>query len=512
MEGHSSSKEQTGGTGNESTKGDQCTYIFCRAAHTAALNDYLLVVRVTIDMLPDVALLRVFDLYMDEDQIEAWQMLVHVCREWRDLVFGSPRRLDLRLLCTDSTTVREMLDVWPLLPIVVRAKRLRSSKLDNVIAALEQSNRICQLELYLPLQSSDQEQILAAMQRPFPALTNLQLHWFFRGHQIIWVDPESFLGGFAPNLRTLVLDSIQFPVSPKLLLSATHLVDLHLRRNFLSPEDMLPAFSALTRLKKLNIESSSNTVRKSLRPPQPTRTLLPVLTKFQFKGFDEYLEDLVARVDAPLLDHLDITFLDKPTSDYPQLIQLISRTPKFKAQDRARVVFDDYDVWVTLSQTFNGRLSLRLSDNSSDWQLWSLAPVCKTSFPRSLILAVEYLYLFGPSLECVRYNPWGNREWLKIFHPFAAVKSLYISYSFAPTIAYSLEELIGERVGEVLPALETLFIEESYLLEKEIKEAIGRFIAARQLAGRTIAVCRWEDVKDVWKDEFGDTYPYLDCF
>lgn len=34
--------------------------------------------RVTIETLPDVALLEIFDFYTDEDQIEAWHTLVHL--------------------------------------------------------------------------------------------------------------------------------------------------------------------------------------------------------------------------------------------------------------------------------------------------------------------------------------------------------------------------------------------------------------------------------------------------
>ena len=59
------------------------------------------------------------DLYHQFKEIEAWHTLVHVCRKWRNIVFGSPRRLDLRLYCTEKTPVRKTLEVWPLLPIVV---------------------------------------------------------------------------------------------------------------------------------------------------------------------------------------------------------------------------------------------------------------------------------------------------------------------------------------------------------------------------------------------------------
>jgi hypothetical protein len=44
---------------------------------------------------------------------------------------------------------------------------------DNVIAALGQSNRVCEVDLGLA--SWQLEEILAAMQVPFPELTDLQL-------------------------------------------------------------------------------------------------------------------------------------------------------------------------------------------------------------------------------------------------------------------------------------------------------------------------------------------------
>ena len=59
---------------------------------------------IPIEMLPDEALLSIFDFYVgfyaDKDPptkggIERWQSLVHVCRRWRSIVFGSPRRLNL---------------------------------------------------------------------------------------------------------------------------------------------------------------------------------------------------------------------------------------------------------------------------------------------------------------------------------------------------------------------------------------------------------------------------------
>jgi hypothetical protein len=60
--------------------------------------------RMTIDALPDDLLLEVFSLcvHNEEADEDEWQMLVHICHRWRCLVFASPRRLNLRLLCTQN--------------------------------------------------------------------------------------------------------------------------------------------------------------------------------------------------------------------------------------------------------------------------------------------------------------------------------------------------------------------------------------------------------------------------
>ena len=97
-----------------------------------------------IDVLPDDVLLEIFDFYVVDMSLsyggkmgtEAWQSLVHVCRRWRNLVFRSPRRLNLQLYFTPKTPAKDTLDVWPALPLIVRGETALSSGTDNVIAAL----------------------------------------------------------------------------------------------------------------------------------------------------------------------------------------------------------------------------------------------------------------------------------------------------------------------------------------------------------------------------------------
>ena len=456
--------------------------------------DWCNVARVTIDMLPDVALLEIFYFYLDEEEIESWQTLVHVCRNWRIVVFGSPHRLGLRLRCSTSTPVREMLDVWPLLPIVIIAYDEKWG-MDNILAALKHNDRICELKLFVA--NSQMEEVLATIRQPFPALACLELGPNFYETKVATV-PASFLGGSAPRLRTLYLESISFPGLQKLLSSATHLVCLDLRSiphsGYISPDAMVTILSILTRLEVLLIGFASYRTspnQRSRRPP--TRTLLPVLTKLWFRCTGEYFEDFVARINAPLLGDLTTFFFDQVMFSTPQLGEFISRTPKFKRHDKARVVFSYGHVSVILSQTSEGTLMLAILRKQCDWQLSFLAAqICSLSFPHAF-LTVEHLYIQGKIPECYWEDGIESSHWLDLLRPYIAVKDLYLSQELVPHIAPVLQQLVGERVTEVLPGLQALFLEEPFP-SGPVQEGIGQFVAARQLAGQPIGISCWKCV------------------
>jgi hypothetical protein len=154
--------------------------------------------------------------------------------------------------------------------------------------------------------------------------------------------------------------------------------------------------------------------------------------------------------------------------------------------------FFDAKVRVRLLQKSKGgsRLSLGLlgvSCNQSDWRLSILAQVFRSTFPQALISMVERLYIIDVQF-CAWRDNMENIRWLELLHPFTAVKDLYISRVFARRIAPALQGLIRERVTEVLPALQTLFLEGTH----PVQEAIGKFVAERQLAGHPVAISRWE--------------------
>ena len=76
--------------------------------------------------------------------------MAHVsCRRWRQIIFASPRRLVLQLLCKHETLVRKNLGIWPAIHIIMLYRSgIWPSHDDNVIAALEHPYHVCRVTLY----------------------------------------------------------------------------------------------------------------------------------------------------------------------------------------------------------------------------------------------------------------------------------------------------------------------------------------------------------------------------
>jgi hypothetical protein len=354
-------------------------------------------------------------------EIEKWQRLVHVCRRWRRVVFGSPHRLNLRLVCTSDTPASDTLDVWPSLPLLIRDSDHPTEDVDDIIAVLERSNRVVKINLY-NIDGLELGNVLAAMQVPFPELTYLLLRSSDGNLGMVSVLPDSFLGGSAPRLQFLQLTRIPFPGLPKLLLSATHLVDLHLlnipHSGYISPEAIVAVLSTLTSLERLSLEFESPRSRPdwaNRRLPPPTRSVLPVLTYFWFKGVCEYLEDVVTRIDAPRLNKLEITFFNQIVFDMPQFTQFISRSPKLETFEKAIVVFSKYTATVNLSSqtTGYGMLNMAISCRELDWQVSSMEQVCTLCLPPLSMLEDLYIYE-RPYSQPVWKDNIENTLWLEL--------------------------------------------------------------------------------------------------
>ena len=456
---------------------------------------------ISIDALPDDVLLAIFNSHLYEiisieDRTWAWQSLVHVCRRWRSIIFASPRHLDLRLVCTASTPARDRLDVWPALPLIIECYgAYRIVSVDNIIAVLERSDRVCQIGLW-NVPSSDLEILLAAMQQPFPVLAEMLL----RSDETVRVVPDSFLGGFAPRLRFLQFNNIPFPGLPKLLLSATYLDHLYLdgipHSGYISPEAMVTALSSLTSLEYLKLQFQSPRScpdQASRRPPPSTRSVLPILIFFSFKGVAEYLEDLVARIDAPRLNLFRISFFNDIVFDAPQTMQFISRTPTSRALEKANITLLNREAGLDFSSRTSGggEVNVKILCRGLEWQLLSLEQVCTSCLPSLPMLEDLYTYE-DPNSQPDWNDDVENGLWLQLLHPFTAVKNLYLSEQFALQIGPALKELPEGRMMEVLPTLQNIFLK-GLQPSGSVQEGIRQFVASRQVTSCPIAVSRWDD-------------------
>jgi hypothetical protein len=466
-----------------------------------------------VDVLPDDVLLEIFDFYMKERldhgtkaEVDAWHSLVHVCRRWRSVVFGSPSRLDLKLFCTPQTPSRDTLDVWPALPLIIEGYMALTSNVDNIVVALGHSTRVRKVHLE-EIDGRRLEEISAAMQAPFPQLTKLRL--LSSSNETPPVIPDLFLGGSAPRLRFFHLEGIPFPGLPKLLLSATHLVQLELwnipHSGYFSPEAMAALLSVLSSLEKLYLrfESPQSCPDLEIRRPPPLKlSVIPSLTRFSFKGASEYLEDLVVSIDAPQLDHLHITFFNQIDFDTPRLAQFINNTPTFKAGNEAQVHFTDDAVDVELTYQTNASdhatSSIEISCRRPDWQLSSIVQACSSFLPP--VAMVEFLYIEARYYfqRLWEYDAIENTLWLELLLPFTTVKNLYIGEVFAPGIAAALQGLVGGNITEVLPSLRNIFVERLKPRGPLLKH-IEQFVAARQFSGHPVAIFAWEP----WRERIG---------
>ena len=438
--------------------------------------------------------------YGETPRVVAWKSLVHVCRRWRNIIFGSPRRLNLQLICTPKTPAKDTLNAWPALPLLVWGNMTSSNTdMDNVIAALGQSNRVREAIL-LNLTGRQLEEALAAMHVPFPELTDLRLSSNDETPPVI---PDSFLDGSASRLRIFELDGIPFPGVANLLLSANHLLCLRLfnipHSGYISPAEMVDLLSVLSSLKKLSLEfrsPQSRPDRETRRLHPLKRSILPALGELYFKGVNEYLEELVTHIDTPQLGHMHITLFNQIDFDYPRLAQFINCTPRLGARDEAHVQFDDSTASVTLryrtTKSCPDDLHMEISCREPDWQVSSVAQLCNSSLhPLS---TVEDLYIEHEYSRLVWKNDAiENTLWLEILLPFTAVKNLYLPKEFAQGIATALKELVGARITEVLPSLKIIFVEGLQVEQwGPLQENIGQFTAARWRSDHPITISLWD--------------------
>jgi hypothetical protein len=438
-----------------------------------------------MDILSDDALLEVFRCCRADDNAYlhswTWKPLVHVCKRWRQIIFASPWYLHLVLLCNKRTPVRESLEIWPRFPIMMSFSPTDMSDQESVIFALQHPDRIVEID-FSGISRSKLQKISAFMQAPLPTLTKLAL-----SAKSSLILPETFLGGSAPRLRSCMLNGIAFPALATLLASTRQLVNLYLHdipnTGYIPPEVMAACLATLPNLKRfrLRFRSPSGSVSRSdfSNPPPLARTDLPALAVFHFEGHSEYLEQVLARVDAPSLHHLTIFFSFGPFLSMSQLYRFITNIEGLKKCQEATVELSRWSV--TLTDGTQNHLELGSSWGRLGSRISLMAQLLDHLLSRVDLLVIHSLSVVQTQRDMEL------TQWLALLRPFAAVGRLLISSELVPTFALLLRDLTGERDTEVLPALRDLTFAGPDR-SASIQEAVKPFLIARQLSDRPVAL------------------------
>ena len=449
-----------------------------------------------IHKLDDDSLLQIFSCYRLEDEHNwyvrlAWRKLVQVCQRWRSLIYNAWFHLDVYLLLTNDSPSIDRLNHLPPVPLVIDysdiTRTISGKDGDNIYLGLHQHGRVQGVILRAPSSSSSLRMWLEPMNKLFPRLGYLSLA-STNTEEMSPVLPELLR---APDLRQVSLHGIGLPKGWPLLSSTTALSALsltHIREScYFSPRHLVTHLQALPHLEELSIGFGipiplPSSEGRLLPAPIPPVTL-PTLRRLTFRGVGVYLDNLVAQINTPVLERLNLTLLFELAFTLANLTEFICRTEGFGCL-AARILFNKDGA--SIEAGFNeqrtiGKLSLHVNCEPLDWQIDSSAQVC--SALRGALSVVEELTvdLDVGGMASDWEKSLDSTLWYELLLPFIGVKKLHVSPSLILELSQSLGSVAGGLVLELLPELEKLEVQlemghskNVFFLFVETRESIGR--------------------------------------
>jgi hypothetical protein len=451
--------------------------------------------RTHIHNLDDDSLLQIFNSFRLEDEGSwnlrfTWRKLAHVCRRWRHLIFDLSSHLDMCLPLThDSPSISTLGYLPPLLLVIDYSDTTRTMAQkdeDNLQLGLKQHSRVRRVVFQAP--SSSLHMWLAQMNQRFPKLRDLSL-LSTTTEEMSLVLPETFQ---APDLRCLSLHGIGLSKELSLLSSTIALSTLtltHIRDTcYFSPGHLVTQLQGLPHLEELSIGFAiSQSSEEELIPAPIPSVTLPTLRRFAFRGEDVYLDNLVARINTPLLERLSLTFFLALDFTLVNLTEFIHRTEGFGCLF-ARITFDKDGASLDTGyyeQQGIGKLSLHVNCESLDWQIDSATQVCRAL--GTVLSAVEQLTL-DLDMDGMR-SDWENALdsmlWHELLLPFTGVKKLHVGSSLTLELSKALESIPKWFVLELLPELQELDVQ---LQIDDAKKMFSAFLNTRGSLDRPVAL------------------------
>jgi hypothetical protein len=387
---------------------------------------------------------------------------VHVCRNWRQIVFRSPRGLHLRLYCERGRPVSRRLDCWPALPIIVRyggsktVDPLTPEDEDNIVAALKQSGRVHSINLTI---TSSLLAKLVSIEEPFPNLEELVL---LSRDSVQLTLPTTFRWG--PSLRRLHSTRIALPTLPQLLSSSSDLTDLRLHEvpsiGYLSPKAFANALSAMTQLQYLSLHFRSPTSRPSrigISPSPAEHVFLPALTNLKFRGTSEYLNSFVTRINAPRLRDIEVRLFNQLIFTISHLVRFIDQIEMQKSHRRADIQSSVDAISISFTQPGGlARFTLQISCEQLDWQLSSMVQICDQFASSGFLFGVGEL-LINTTQPSNGQADADSEHWPELIHSFSGAERFSLAGNLTSNILRTLRA--ADRETSPFPALKFLCTE-----------------------------------------------------
>ena len=353
------------------------------------------------------------------------------------------------------------------------------------MAALKQSGRVRSINLNI---TSSLLPKFLTIEEPFTELEDLVL---LSRNNVQLTIPGTFRCG--PRLRRLHSTRISFPALPQLLSSSRDLVDLQLHEipsiGYLSPKAFAKALSGMTQLQFLSLHFPSPTSRPShigIYPSPEERVVLPVLSRLKFRGTNEYLNNLVTRINAPRLEDIELGFFNQLIFNISQLVSFINQIESQKSPRQAdiRSSLDAISITFTSPGT-HPRFTLQISCEQLDWQLSSMAQICDQFSTSGFLFGVTDLLINTTQPSSGQDDADSeHRDWPELIHLFSGIEGFSLAGGLMTNILDSLQA--AEWENNSLPALKFLSI--VGVASCDLLAAIRSFVTPLQASGRLVQV------------------------
>ena len=362
---------------------------------------------------------------------------------------------------------------------------------DNLRLGLQQLGRLRRIVLQAP--SSSLRTWLEPMNKPFSRLWDLSLS----STSVEEMNPRFLETLQAPVLRRLSLHGISLSTGLPLPSSAIALSTLSLTRigasSYFSLGHLVTQLQCLPHLEELSIDFAFSKYlpgnEGELLLSSNPLVILPTLRQLTFGGEDVYLDNLVARINIPLLEQLTLTLPFDFTYTIVNLAEFIHRAEGFQCIV-AKIIFNRDTVSITsdadgYDQRGIGKLSLRVNCKPFDWKIDSATQVCdalKTVLSTVEVLTLE-LDVDGMPSDWENTLDGTAMVWHDLLLPFIGVKKLYIDSSLAIELSKALESVAGRLILELLPELQEFRVQPMIYYAKNL---FSGFIETRESVGRPV--------------------------